>query len=65
MTRAERNRAKYAQLLAELRNDPALLTEITAILREHGYQQSAQIGEAAEDFVWVWRLARQRRQAAG
>jgi len=43
MTRAERNRAKYAQLLAELRDDPALLTAIHAVLRESGYSTIYQI----------------------
>ena len=61
-TRAERARAQYAQLLAELKADPALLTEITAVLREHGYGTIYQLGEAADDysdrFVAIWRIAR-------
>jgi len=68
MNRAERTRAKYAQLLAELRADPELLKELHSVLREAGYEQFAQIGEAAEmrnGFVARWAIARKRRQAAG
>jgi hypothetical protein len=46
-----------------------VLKELHAILREAGYEQFAQIGEAADAyqdrFVAVWNAARQRRQAAG
>jgi len=65
---ARTQRATYTTLLAELRADPALLTEITTILRQSGYGTIDQLGEAADDyqdrFVEVWNAARQRRMAA-
>jgi hypothetical protein len=67
LRQAHTARATYATLLTELKADPALLREIHAVLRESGYG-TFQIGEAAEmqdGFVAIWRIARQRRQAAG
>jgi hypothetical protein len=65
---ARNTRPTYSQLVAELRNDPKLLKELHDVLREHGYEQFAQIGEAADAFrdrfVAVWNAARQRRMAA-
>jgi hypothetical protein len=45
MTRRQGEQIRVRQLLAELRNDPELLREMHAVLREAGYEQFAQIGE--------------------
>jgi hypothetical protein len=48
-TLKEREQLRVRQLLAELRDDPELLREIHAVLRERGYGP-LQIGEAADDY---------------